>query len=115
MLLMRQPWNAAERAAGSVFAAAPEAFTPADHPPSRTFCTGDTSQRTVLYHRRLFDTRDWPEGAESEGRFRAEPVRGPDGPPRSWAPHRPLGDPSVTDEPVGLLMIIAAVGMVKTS
>lgn len=70
MLLMRQPWNAAERAAGSVFAAAPEAFTPANHPTvphvlhRRYFSTNPS-----LYHRRLFDTRDWPEGAESEGRF----------------------------------------------
>lgn len=70
MLLMRQPWNNLERAAGSVFAVTPDAFTPSDHPTiphvlHRRFFSTNPS----LYPRRLFDTHDWPEGAESEGRF----------------------------------------------
>lgn len=70
MALLRQPWNAEERAAGSLLARHPEAYRPA----------GDGHGRVWLEHRLFWTTNpslyrreacdlDWPDGPQSEGRF----------------------------------------------
>lgn len=77
MALRRQPWNAEERAAGGIVEQHPE-----DYGEHHIFVPG-TNLRQVnwLEHRRFFTTnpglyrrtlvtsRDWPDGANSEGRF----------------------------------------------
>lgn len=70
MALRRQAWNSAERAAGGVIEQHPGDYTD----------MYDAFGRSWLEHRRFFTTNpclyrrtlcdmDWPEGAESEGRF----------------------------------------------
>lgn len=72
MALLRQPWNAAEREAGGIVEQHPESYT-----------TVQWAGFTWREHRRFFTTnvnltprwvfeRDWPVGAESEGRFGCE-------------------------------------------
>lgn len=75
MALRRQAWNAAEKAAGGVIEMNPEAFLQA-----HTRLTDDTLQPWIchsqffttnpcLYSRDLIETRDWPTGDFSEGKF----------------------------------------------
>lgn len=66
MALRRQPWNDTERAAGGVVEVNPNAYLDCggwlQH---RLFHTTNPS----LMRRDLFTTYDWPDGANSEGRF----------------------------------------------
>lgn len=72
--LRRQPWNAEELAAGGIVELHPDDFVD-EHDPyfdldylsHRRFFTTNPG----LYRRELM-ARDWPEGAESEGRFSIE-------------------------------------------
>jgi hypothetical protein len=70
LALRRQPWNDDERAAGGIVEQHPDDFVEVDdHSGSvwlehRRFFTTNPS----LYRRALMDV-DWPEGANSEGRF----------------------------------------------
>ncbi len=66
LALRRQPWNDTERAAGGIVESNPDAYADCgDHLEHRLFHTTNPS----LMRRELFTTRDWPEGANSEGRF----------------------------------------------
>lgn len=81
MALRRQPWNEAERAAGGIVEQHPGDYTEASGWfPRMTFAHEDCLRHEWLEHRRFFTTnpslyrrglmeRDWPDGANSEGRF----------------------------------------------
>jgi hypothetical protein len=71
MALRRQPWNVAERAVGGIVEQHPGDYIDAqgygghqwlEH---RRFFTTNP----CLYRRALIDEHDWPDGADSEGRF----------------------------------------------
>jgi len=71
MALRRQPWNAAELAAGGIVEQNPADFVEVaddvgnvwlEH---RRFFTTNPG----MYRRDLFEERDWPTGPQSEGRF----------------------------------------------
>ena len=73
--LRRQPWNAAEIAAGGIVEQHPEDFADCSCPELGVECLAHRRFFTTnpgLYRRSLLLEHDWPTGPNSEGHFSAE-------------------------------------------
>ena len=79
LALLRQPWNADEKAAGGIIEQHPDDYTeryfgPHMYREHRRFWTTNPS----MYRRSLITEHDWPHGGNSEGNFGIELFNDPD-------------------------------------